>query len=147
MRPISAKSSPSPTAETWPPVVWDRAAIESNVKALSALFRTASHIANSEVRFNGNNILTRYINSEGTSFTRQSSMVQLVVVATTQAVDRMPLSHFDTSFGRAMSDLPSREEMTKRIGDLQARIGKLARRRWWIATTGRCCSRAKPRRN
>jgi hypothetical protein len=112
-------------AETWPAITWNRAEVEGTVKTLSALFRTAAHIENSEVRFNGNNLLTRYINSEGTEFTRRTANVQLLVVASTQAVDGMPLLDFDASFGRAMKDLPGREEMTRRVHDLQSRLEKL----------------------
>ncbi len=123
--PDFSKEQPVTDAESWPAIAWDRNAVESQVKALSALFRSASNIENSEARFNGLNVLTRYVNSEGTSFTRQASSVQLVIAATTQAVDGMPISDFDASFGRSMAELPTREEMAKRIREMQARIEKL----------------------
>jgi hypothetical protein len=95
---------------------------EATAKALSALFRDTPGIDNSEVRFSSSNYLMRYLNSEGTSFTRRSSSVSTTVTAETQATDGMPLTDFDAAFAGSLKELPSREEMTQRIRALQKRL-------------------------
>ncbi|SPE39782.1 hypothetical protein SBA3_3410001 [Candidatus Sulfopaludibacter sp. SbA3] len=104
------------------PGTWNRQEIEGTVKALSALFRQTPAIDNSEVRLNAQTWLTRYVNSEGTSYTRQKSFATLQVNVDTQAVDGMPLADFDLACARSIAELPSRDEMTRRIRTLAARI-------------------------
>lgn len=111
--------------ETAAPIAWNRAQIEGSVKALSALFRDAAAVFDSEVRFSAVNSLTRFVNSEGTWYTRQNARASWQVNAATQATDGMPVSDFDTSYGRTLAELPSRDDMTKRVRALQSRLEKL----------------------
>src|ERR1039457_163220 len=101
--------------EDKPRIELSRQEAESTAKALSALFRDTPGIDNSEVRMASNNALMRYLNSEGTSYTRQSSLVSITTTAETQAVDGMPLTDFDAVFAGSLKDLPSRSDMTQRI--------------------------------
>jgi predicted Zn-dependent protease len=111
--------------ESMPRVELSRTDAESTVKALSALFRQAPGIDNSQVQFAANNYLIRYLNSEGTSYTRQVSSVNITANADTQASDGMPLTDFEVVYARSLQELPSRDEIAKRIRDLQARLQKL----------------------
>jgi predicted Zn-dependent protease len=112
-------------AETAPPIEWNPAELQAGVKALSAIFRDAKGIADSEVRFNATNALTRYVNSEGSSYTRQNSIASYQVNANTQAADGMPLGDVDVIYARSMAGLPSRDELARRVRALQSRLEKL----------------------
>src|SRR5450432_2540168 len=111
--------------ETAAPIAWDRTQIEATVKGLSALFRQTPGIADSEVRFSANQSLTRFVNSEGTWYTRQYAQAFYQVNVNTQATDGMPIYDFDVVYARSLKDLPGRDEMAKRIGALTARVEKL----------------------
>ena len=86
------------------------------------MFRETPAIDNSEVRFAANRWSTWYVNSEGTSYTRAKSAVSLQVNADTQASDGMPLVDFDIAYARTPAELPSRDEMTRRIRALAGPI-------------------------
>ena len=109
-------------AELSPVMQWKSAEITAAVKALSLLFRQSPGIADSEVRFNGQNLLIRYLNSEGSEFSRQSTLASYQVSANAQALDGMPVTDFEIAHGRTIAELPSLEEMTKRIGAMQVRL-------------------------
>jgi predicted Zn-dependent protease len=112
-------------SESMPRVDLSRADAESTVKALSALFRQAPGIDNSQVQFAAHNYFIRYLNSEGTSFSRQVSSVNITANADTQATDGMPLTDFEVVYARSLQELPSREEIAKRLRDLQTRLQNL----------------------
>ena len=111
--------------ETAKTIAWNRAEVEALVKGLSLVFRQTPAIDNSEVRFSAENLTTRYVNSEGTSFVRDAPSASITVNADTQAVDGMPLTDFDVAYARTIEDLPSREEMTRRIHALASRLENL----------------------
>jgi len=111
--------------ETPEPLVWDRAAEERFVKELSALFRETPGIDNSSVNLTVNSWLTRYVNSEGTSYVRSSSLASLSITAETQAVDGMPLADSEVFRARSVRALPARDEIVKAIRTLQTRLDRL----------------------
>jgi len=98
---------------------------EAMVKSLSSLFRKAPGIDNSEVQLSATNELVRYINSEGTAFTRQTPLLSLTARADTQASDGMPLSDFEAIYAHSLAELPAREELAKRIQALETRLQNL----------------------
>jgi predicted Zn-dependent protease len=108
--------------ETGPAARWNRTEVEELVKSLSKLFRETPGIDDSEVRFNDTVWLTRYVNSEGTSFTRHARFAQLTINADTQASDGMPLSDVEAIYARSWQELPSRDEIVKRVRALQSRL-------------------------
>jgi predicted Zn-dependent protease len=111
--------------ENEPPTAWDKPQVEGMVKALSAIFRETPGIDNSEVRLSATVWHTYYVNSEGTTYTRGKSFVQLETNADTQATDGMPLADFDVVYARSLSELPSRETLSKRVRSLAARLIEL----------------------
>jgi hypothetical protein len=123
--PDFSKETAVTNSETTKSLTWNRAEAESLVKALSLVFRQMPFIDNSEVHFTASNWNTRYINSEGTTFTRETASASVRIGAETQAIDGMPLSDFDVAYARSIDELPSREEMTQRIRALGARMEKL----------------------
>lgn len=111
--------------ETAPASGWNRTEVEDLVKSLSKLFRETPGIDGSAVGFNDSVWLTRYVNSEGTSFTRQIRFAQLTINADTQALDGMPLSDVEAIYARSWQDLPKREEIVARVRALQSRLENL----------------------
>jgi hypothetical protein len=111
--------------ESEPPTTWDKPRAEGMVKALSAIFRETPAVDNSEVRLNATIWRTCYVNSEGSSYTRGKSFVQLETNADTQAIDGMPLTDFDVVYAHSMAELPPREALEKRVRSLAARLVEL----------------------
>jgi predicted Zn-dependent protease len=112
-------------SEDEPPVTWDKQQVEGLVKALSAIFRETPGVDNSEVRLIAQMWRTYYVNSEGTSYTRRKSFVQLQTSADTQATDGMPLADFDVAYARSLAELPPRDELARRVRALAARLDGL----------------------
>ena len=100
--------------------------LEAQVRSLSALFREAPEVLTSRVTVSSRTVITRYVNSEGTSFVRSRPRVTLQVNAATQAADGMPLEDFLAFYGRSSADLPAAEELRRQVKELGA---GLARRR------------------
>ncbi|HTA47272.1 MAG TPA: metallopeptidase TldD-related protein [Bryobacteraceae bacterium] len=95
------------------------------MKALSAVFRQTPGVDNSVVLLNATVWNTYYFNSEGTNYTRHKSFVELRASADTQATDGMPLADFDVVYARSLAELPSREDLTKRVRELADRLSAL----------------------
>lgn len=108
-----------------PPVSWKRDEIEKMVKALSAMFRQSPGIDGSTVRLTSTMWLTRYINSEGTSYVRPATTAAITINADAQALDGMPISDFEVIRADSIEHLPPREEIVKRIRALQSRLEAL----------------------
>jgi hypothetical protein len=64
-------------------------------------------VINSEVRFSANQSLTRFVNSEGTWYTRQFAQAGYQVNVNTQALDGMPIGDFDVVYPRSLKELPT----------------------------------------
>jgi predicted Zn-dependent protease len=99
--------------------------VEGTVKALSALFRETPEIDGSSVSLTLNSWLTRYVNSEGSSFVRARSFATITVNADSQSIDGMPLTDFEVIHADSFQQLPPRAEIVKRIRALQARLMRM----------------------
>jgi predicted Zn-dependent protease len=95
------------------------------VRDASAAFRQAPWIQTSRVDLFADDRLERYLNSEGSTFTRRVPQVSLRITASTQAADGMPLEDFVTLYGYSMQDLPSGAVVLSRIHELEDELGKL----------------------
>ena len=95
------------------------------VREASATFRQMPYIQTSQVELSSENKLERYLNSEGTTFTREAPRVTLRVSASTQAADGMPLSDFLAAYGYAMKDLPSESVLLTQIHKMGEQLSKL----------------------
>ncbi|HLK66212.1 MAG TPA: metallopeptidase TldD-related protein [Bryobacteraceae bacterium] len=107
------------------PIAWNRTEIESAAKALSAVFRETPGIDNSEVRWSATRWLARYVNSEGSTYVRAATLVTVNINADTQADDGMPLADYDVIYARTPAELPSRDEIAKRIRALAMRLDRM----------------------
>jgi len=99
--------------------------MESFARELSAVFRTVPEIDRSSVTVNCRNIYTRYVNSEGTSFTRSEPLIKVQVSARTHAADGLPISNTFTVYGHSVADLSSKGDLLKRVQQMSALMRKL----------------------
>jgi len=123
--PDFSKETATVTSDLWPAVSIDRTKMEAEARNLSALFRQMPAIETSHVAFNADIIYTRYLNSEGTSFTRRLPSVSINVNAETQASDGSALNDFVWNFGRSLADLPAEDKLAaraKELGDYLTRL-------------------------
>ena len=123
--PDFSKATPVSITDTAPRVDVDLENATKLICEASAVFRQMPFIQTSHVVFFAENRLERYMNSEGTTFTRTVPRVSLRASASTQAADGMPLNDFVAAYGYSMTDLPSRSVLLTEIremGDVLSRL-------------------------
>jgi len=123
--PDFSKQEPATVEDDAAPVEVDRDRVESLVRALSARFREMGDVHTSEVGFRASTRLTRYLNSEGSSFTRSSPTVSLIARASTRAEDGLPLADFVSAYGRSFDDLPAEADLAAAIDRMGSRLASL----------------------
>ena len=99
--------------------------LKALARTLSAVFRGTPDIYSSSVDLEYRNFYTRYINSEGSSFTRPQSVFKLQISARTQTTDGVPVADSISLFGRTIADLPSQDILLARTRAMADRILKL----------------------
>ena len=120
-----SKEEPVTASHELPPVKVDLPKWESEARALSALFRKMPAIHTSMVRFSATSSYSRYLTSEGTSYTRREPSVSFNANAVTQAADGSMLDDFLWVHGRSLAELPSQDELTARLQELGKRLTDL----------------------
>ncbi len=123
--PDFAKEPPAVITDVVPAPPLDRAAAEALVRGLSAAFRAFPEVYSSGVSWSAGVARTRYLNSEGSAFTRSSPWMVLWIRASTQAVDGMPLGDAIAFYGGTPSDLPTRESLLDSVRALATRLTRL----------------------
>jgi predicted Zn-dependent protease len=103
----------------------ERQPLEDLARHISSVFKTTPEIYSSSVTIVSSNRYTRYVNSEGSVFTRSQPALKLQVNAGTQATDGLPISDSFDFFGRTIADLPSEMEMLARTHAMANRLLKL----------------------
>jgi predicted Zn-dependent protease len=103
----------------------DRQALEGLTRRLSAVFKSMPEVYDSSVDLVVSDRNARYVNSEGSEFTRAQPMLKLQVNAETQAADGLPISDSLQFYGRNLSDLPVEKEVTERVQAMASRLVKL----------------------
>ena len=101
-----------------PPVHADRAQWETMARNLSGLFRQMPAVNTSSVSFSAVNSYIRYLNSEGTSYTRREPRVAFSANAATQASNGTPLEDSVWFYARSLAEIPSADELTSRVRSL-----------------------------
>ena len=99
--------------------------LKALARTLSAVFRGTPDIYSSSVDLEYRNFYTRYINSEGSSFTRPQSVFKLQISARTQTTDGLPVADSISLFGRTIADLPAQDVLVARTRAMADRILKL----------------------
>jgi microcin-processing metallopeptidase PmbA/TldD-like protein len=120
--PDFTKETPLQISLDAPVVHIDVAKWESTARSLSGLFRQMPDIYTSSVRFWAGNSFVRYVNSEGTSYTRREPEITFNARATTQAPDGTPLEDFVWLYARSLDELPSADELAARVRALGQRL-------------------------
>ena len=123
--PDFSREAPAIEADEMAPAELDLDSMDRRARRLSALFREMPDIYSSRVRCSGSNRTVHYINSEGSSFIRTSSILAFTAVAGTQAADGMPLQDYVAVYARSADGLPDDKELAARIGALGERLRKL----------------------
>ncbi len=98
---------------------------KSLAREISAVFRNTPEIYGSSVDIEYRNDYTRYVNSEGSAFTRSQVFFKLQINAQTQATDGLPISDSIQIFGRTLADLPAKDALLARTRAMADRILKL----------------------
>jgi hypothetical protein len=118
---------PTQTTEEAPRLYVDSPAAEQLVRELSAVFREFPTVIHSTAAIDLSEHFTRYVNSEGTSYTRRETMVMLVVDAVAQAPDGRILESNVLHFARTADALPPKAQLLdetralgRQLADLQA---------------------------
>jgi hypothetical protein len=106
-------------------VTADRARWEAMARSLSGLFRQMPDVYTSMVSFSASNSYIRFINSEGTSYTRGEPRVTFNARASTQAADGTPLEDFVWIYARSPSGLPSQDDLGSRVRTLGQELKEL----------------------
>ena len=123
--PDFSKEKPSSITDILPAAEVDLRQAEHLTQTLSANFRQIPAVQNSRVRFFAVNTLERYINSEGSTFTRRIPFVSLTVVADTQGSDGMPLNDFFAAYGHSIKELPSEAQLAAEVRAIGDRLTRL----------------------
>jgi predicted Zn-dependent protease len=103
----------------------DTAAVEDLVRRASVVFRDAPDVYQSELYWSGAILRSRYVNSEGTSYTRSTPWGAVRVTASTQAPDGMPLEDGFVDYAAAPDNLPSADSVTQQVRDFTSRFARL----------------------
>jgi predicted Zn-dependent protease len=103
----------------------DMAALEDLARAASAPFTQAPGIYSSGVELEFRETYTRYLNSEGTTFSRSEPALHMIVRAATQAPDGLPLTDVLDFYGRTPADLPKESPLVEQVRQMIARLSKL----------------------
>ncbi len=123
--PDFSREEPATIADEMPPATQNLKDAEEEARQLSALFKQMPGIFTSTVHLALMNTYTRYVNSEGSSFTRMDPGVMLTALAKTQAAEGMPLEDFVAATGRSPQDLPRQEVLAARIREMGGRLEQL----------------------
>ena len=106
------------------PMKVDRAVMERLARELSAAFKDSPEILESGVTILVRNQYIRYVNSEGSFFTRNSPLVTVNVHATARASDGLPLNETFDVIARGPEDLTA-ERLLPRAKRLATRMKSL----------------------
>jgi predicted Zn-dependent protease len=99
--------------------------LEVLARDLSAVFRTMPGVYGSSVAIQYRDHFTRYINSDGSVFTRSQPMLKIQINAQTQAPDGTPVSDSLEFYGHTLADLPAKADLLARTRAMGDRILKL----------------------
>lgn len=117
---------PTQTTEDKSSPAVDPSAAEQLVRELSAVFREFPAVANSSAQLSVGGNITRYVNSEGTTYTRRDAGLYLTLTALGQAPDGRSIADASTSVVRSMAELPPKAKLLADARALGQRITNLA---------------------
>jgi hypothetical protein len=123
--PDFSQQQPTTIAEAQTPAKIDVGQLETLARSLSAVFKGSPTIFTDSADVTMDQTYMRYVNSEGTTFTRNRSVASVVLRAETQAADGAPVMDFLAAYGHSINDLPSPRDLEKRALAMGQRLEKL----------------------
>ncbi len=102
----------------------DRAALEKLARDVSSQFRKTPWVVRSSIEVSFSQQYVRYLNSEGTWFTRSRPLLHMQITAHTRAADSMPLEDSLEFHGRSLTDLPPAPQLAAAVEEMAARLKK-----------------------
>ena len=120
-----SKEQPAKLNEVRSDVKADVAALEQLAREVSLPFKQMPTVVTSSVQIEFRNMYTRYVNSEGSTFTRSDPRYGLRIDADTQAGDGLPIHDTLQFFGRSLNDLPAKADLVAKAKDMGQRLEKL----------------------
>lgn len=122
--PDFSRERPNQLFEKQKPVSVDTSALEAAARQISSVFRQMPELQSSQVSIDVHNVFTRYLNSEGTEYTKTNAVTLVEIKATAQAEDGLPLQDSEQIFVNSPSEL-SAKELAARAQQMVARLQKL----------------------
>ncbi len=120
-----SKEQPATVHEPRSDAKADIAALEQLAREVSLPFKQMPDVLTSTVQIQFKNLYTRYVNSEGSTFTRSDPAYALRIDADTQAPDGLPIHDTLQFFGDSLSDLPTKSALVAKAKDMGLRLQKL----------------------
>jgi predicted Zn-dependent protease len=117
----------APYTTTQPPdsFTGDFDSLKTLARSLSAVFKTMPEIQSSSVELEYRVLYSRYVNSEGSSFTRSAPLFKLQISAHAQATDGLPIEDTIELYGHTPSDIPATDAILARTRAMGERVLKL----------------------
>ncbi|HYM79193.1 MAG TPA: metallopeptidase TldD-related protein [Candidatus Dormibacteraeota bacterium] len=123
--PDFSKEAPNTVAQPPETAKANEEELKALARALSTVFKTAPEIYSSSVDLEYQNTYIRYVNSEGSSFTRAHPLFRLRINAQTQAPDGVPIADSIELYGRTAAEIPAQDVLIARTRAMVDRILKL----------------------
>jgi len=123
--PDFSQEKPATVTEAQAPAKIDLAQLESLARSLSAVFKGSLTVFSDSASVTMEQAYTCYVNSEGTTFTRNKSLAGAVLHAETQADDGAPLADLLAAYGYSVDNLPSPRDLQTRALSMGQRLEKL----------------------
>lgn len=120
-----SEEDPTQTTDENPAVQLKRSDAEALVRDLSKLLSEMPNIYASTVSFGVSNGRTRYVNSEGSSYTDSRPLIALTANASTQATDGMPLGDSVEFYAMSFDSFPARDQLATQIQGMGVRLESL----------------------
>ena len=111
---FSAEPAKSDLLAPAPPLAVDRAAWETRIRDLSALFKQFPDIFFNNVNLQASSETDYFVSSEGTKVSTPNHVARLVVVARTRAADGMDLFRVETFEADETGHLPDQKALTEK---------------------------------
>ena len=111
--------------EALTPAKIEAASLEELARSLSGVYRGSAKVFTDSAHVTADQTFIRYVNSEGTAFTRVDPKAALVLMAGTQAPDGAPLRDYLAVYGRSLNELPALSELKNRALAMGERLEKL----------------------
>jgi len=120
-----SKESPATVFASRNDVKADPATLEQLVREVSLPFKQMPEVVTSSAQIEFKNIYTRYLNSEGSVFTRSQASYILRIDAETQSADGLPIHDSVQLFGRSIADLSGKNDLVAKAREMGQRLEKL----------------------